>query len=537
MSLINKKEDCEHDENTSAGTTRKTESLNSSSNTKKYYRAMHHRIFVNRSLHLEKIKFFGFDMDYTLAEYKSPHLESVTFRMAVKRLISMGYPDTIAVFEYNPSFPTRGLWFDTLYGNLLKVDPFGNILVAVHGFKFLSTIFVLNTLFTQPETYLLACVIDYFTNTPEFKPNSTGVTHTNGNLALPYRSMFQDIRQAFDWVHAKGSLKQETLNNLEKYVNRDDRLPLLFKRMRDNGKKIFLLTNSDYIYTDKIMTYLFDVPSAEKRDWKSYFDYIVCDARKPLFFGEGTILRVVDTKTGALRLGTICGKFEAGQVYSGGSCDVFTQLLGAKGRDVLYVGDHIYGDILKSKKKRGWRTFLVVPELTRELNVWTRKKDLFERLQEYDVQLGNLYKNLDSSSVDKPDLTELRNKIRETIHELDMSYGILGSILRCGSRQTHFANQVCRYADIYACSFLNLMYYPFSYMFRAPAMLMPHESTVEHDMNDEILNGTDYERELPQQKTQLVQKKSVPHLFPETPAEVTHHHDTDDEDSEQSIEN
>ena len=25
------------------------------------------RIFVNRSLYLEKIKFFGFDMDYTLA--------------------------------------------------------------------------------------------------------------------------------------------------------------------------------------------------------------------------------------------------------------------------------------------------------------------------------------------------------------------------------------------------------------------------------------------------------------------------------------
>jgi len=36
------------------------------------------RIFVNRSLHMEKIKFFGFDMDYTLAEYKSPQYE-VTF--------------------------------------------------------------------------------------------------------------------------------------------------------------------------------------------------------------------------------------------------------------------------------------------------------------------------------------------------------------------------------------------------------------------------------------------------------------------------
>ena len=26
-----------------------------------------YRVFVNRSLHLEKIKFYGFDMDYTLA--------------------------------------------------------------------------------------------------------------------------------------------------------------------------------------------------------------------------------------------------------------------------------------------------------------------------------------------------------------------------------------------------------------------------------------------------------------------------------------
>jgi 5'-nucleotidase len=42
-------------------------------------------------------------------------------------------------------------------------------------------------------------------------------------------------------------------------------------------------------------------------------------------------------------------------------------------RDVLYVGDHIFGDVLKSKKLRGWRTFLIVPELNDELNVWTTK--------------------------------------------------------------------------------------------------------------------------------------------------------------------
>lgn len=38
-----------------------------------------------------------------------------------------------------------------------------------------------------------------------------------------------------------------------------------------------------------------------------------------------------------------------------------------------------------------------------------------------------------------------------------------------------------RYADLYAATFLNMLYYPFSYMFRAPAMLLPHESTVGHE--------------------------------------------------------
>lgn len=45
----------------------------------------------------------------------------------------------------------------------------------------------------------------------------------------------------------------------------------------------------------------------------------------------------------------------------------------------------------------------------------------------------------------------------------------------------NITQQVVRYADVYAATFLNLIYYPFSYMFRAPAMLLPHESTVAHE--------------------------------------------------------
>ncbi|VDQ13247.1 unnamed protein product [Trichobilharzia regenti] len=33
---------------------------------------------------------------------------------------------------------------------------------------------------------------------------------------------------------------------------------------------------------------------------------------------------------------------------------------------------------------------------------------------------------------------------------------------------------------MYSFSCINLIYYPLCYMFRAPTMLMPHESTVSH---------------------------------------------------------
>lgn len=91
------------------------------------------------------------------------------------------------------------------------------------------------------------------------------------------------------------------------------------------------------------------------------------------------------------------------------------------------------------------------------------------------------FRNLDSSTKEKPDISKVRNSIRDVTHKMDLAYGMLGSLFRSGSRQTFFSSQVVRYADLYAATFLNLIYYPFSYMFRAPPMLMPHESTVAHE--------------------------------------------------------
>lgn len=99
-------------------------------------------------------------------------------------------------------------------------------------------------------------------------------------------------------------------------------------------------------------------------------------------------------------------------VYCSGSCDVFSELIGAKGKDVLYIGDHIFGDILKSKKIRGWRTFLVIPELAQELYVWTSRKTLYNRLQNLDAILSDMYRNLDSASPYSPNISNVQEAIR-----------------------------------------------------------------------------------------------------------------------------
>ncbi|XP_035464248.2 5'-nucleotidase, cytosolic II, like 1 isoform X6 [Scophthalmus maximus] len=365
------------------------------------------KVFVNRSLTLENIKCYGFDMDYTLAIYKSPDYESIGFELIRDRTVSIGYPHELLRYTYDPSFPTRGLVIDTTFGNLLKVDSNGNILVCSHGFRFL-----------------------------------------------------------------KGSTRHI----------RDPNIPVLLTRIKEVAK-VFLATNSDYSYTEAIMKYLLEnnaMTGSPKKSWRSFFDLVVVDTRKPLFFAEGTVLRQVDTDTGKLRIGTYTGDLQHGTVYSGGSSDIVCDLLDVKGKDILYVGDHIFGDILKSKKRQGWKTFLVVPELTKELHVWEEKKNLFEELKHLNVFLAEHYKHLDTDRSECPDICAIQTRMKVLTYRMDLSYGQMGSLLRSGSRQTLFASQLMRYADLYSSTCMNLLHYPFNYLFMAPPVLMPHEVASQH---------------------------------------------------------
>ena len=43
----------------------------------------------------------------------------------------------------------------------------------------------------------------------------------------------------------------------------------------------------------------------------------------------------------------------------------------SSGDQLLYVGDHMFSDILRSKRTLGWRTCLIVPELEHEIRCVT----------------------------------------------------------------------------------------------------------------------------------------------------------------------
>ncbi len=169
-----------------------------------------------------------------------------------------------------------------------------------------------------------------------------------------------------------------------------------------------------------------------------------------MFFTQGTALREVDLETGNLKIENTV-TFEKGHVYQGGSIELFDKWAGIKGNQVLYVGDHIFADIIKSRKHT-WRNLLIVPELKNELHVWKTQVKTYNSLMSLEFMKSEVFKNTDSSTTHPPDIEGLRKRIKQTTKQLNDAYNpFFGSLLRCGTRHSYFGWQVERYADLYTC--------------------------------------------------------------------------------------
>eukprot|EP00871_Galdieria_phlegrea_P002193 jgi/Galph1/2975/GphlegSOOS_G1623.1 len=459
------------------------ESLKPSQLPRKYRRYAENRIYANRDTNLEDIHFYGFDMDYTLAVYQSDAYEELTYSLALNDLVyNAGYPEELLRKHYDPQFPIRGLLLDKQKGNLIKLDSFGAILLSVHGrtrhtkeetraeypSMFIPSdqigtrFFAIDTLFALPQACLFADLVHFFEHSFGYGLQESQTKQTDA--VISYSSLFQDMMQAMDNIHHGGLLKKKTLENMSKYVRRDTRLPLLLKRLKERGKFCFLLTNSEWLYTDAVMKHILGIT------WREYFDLIIVGAQKPSFFGEGTAMREVDLSTGRLKLSAMdvdqLKKNTVGKVFHGGSVELFRQLSDSQGNDVLYIGDHIFSDVLVSKKSHQWRSLLVIRELTDEIAAFIRTKDMQDRLYNLEWIRAELYRGLDSDSINPPDSKDLREHISQTRAALDASYNAyFGSLFRTGTRPSYFSWQMQRYADLYTSDVVNLLHYPIFYIF------------------------------------------------------------------------
>jgi 5'-nucleotidase len=439
-------------------------------------------------------------MDYTLAVYKQPEFDTLVYACVVKRLGEMGYSLPEKVFTYDPGFAIRGLLVDKQLGNLLKVSKFGEILTCYHGFRrYKKSEMVesypnlqvreedigkrfdsLDTLFSMSETCLFAQMVEHFDDSEK--------------LELSFEHLWGDVRETVDWVHRSGVLKTKVMEDLPRYVYRQsDRLASLLSRMRARGSKTFLLTNSEYYYTKAVMSYLLDGAKHPEgySTWLDYFDVKITSARKPSFFGSGTTFREVDAATGHLKIGRHIDSFAQDTVYSGGSLPLFNQLTGAAGTNVLYIGDHIFADIQKSKTTTFWRTLLVVPEVSVEVDaeLLDKSRVLHTHLRNLTFIKNETFRGLDADVTQAPDVSHIRAEMKETVARMDELYNrYWGSPFRSGAEETFFAHQVQRFADLYAGDFLNLLNYPLFYHFGGQASYLPHEKV------DELLQAVEDRR-------------------------------------------
>jgi 5'-nucleotidase len=465
-------------------------------------------IFCNRTLNFRSLRAVGYDMDYTLVDYHVEAFERRVFDYSRERFLSMGWP--VEHLAFDPGMVSRGLVIDTELGNVVKANRFGFVKKAMHGTRVLDfadqrTAYAgtlvdlsedrwvfLNTLFSHSEGCLYAQLVDLLD-----ARQLPGI--------LGYRTLYDQVRRNVNAQHLEGVLKAEIMAEPARYVAVDPEAPLTLLDQRAAGKKLLLITNSEWGYTSALMSYAFDPFLPAGLTWRQLFHLVIVGARKPDFFTERNPFFEVVTEDGLMR--PCLGSLRPGVAYVGGSAAQVEQDLGISGDEILYVGDHMFGDVHVSKSVLRWRTALILRELEGEVEALVAfgaqeqgiaarmavKERLEARLSQ--ARLGLLRRRAGhgpqpAAAAAARDLEAWVQELRSQLLTLDAEIGPLaqaateltndrwGLLTRAGNDKSHLARQVERYADVYTSRVSNFLHAtPFAY-FRALRGSLPHDPTL-----------------------------------------------------------
>jgi HAD superfamily 5'-nucleotidase-like hydrolase len=466
------------------------------------------RVFCNRTLNMRSIQVVGCDMDYTLVHYDSERWERSAYDYMKRALQARGWP--VADLQFDPELVALGLVMDVERGNLVKANRFGHVRNASHGTVMLgfdgwreeygtapvdlaeSRWQFMNTLFSLSEACLYVQLVELL---------------DQGRLepGLSYRALYGEVKTVLEATHLEGALKAEILANPSRYVILDEELPQALWELRAAGKKLLLITNSEWSYTRSMMSYSFD-RFLPKGTWRDLFEVVIVQARKPEFFSRrAPVFRLVDEHS---RYTPHLGPLKSGEVYLGGDARLVESSLNVEPDHILYIGDHMFADVHVSKDLLRWRTALVLRELEKELEGLAAFRGGQAQLDSFmtekvllEHQLSTLRLSLLRNTLTPPagfdtdsSNAEIRG-VRNRLVELDQRIAPLakqsnellssrwGPLMRSGNDKSHLARQIERYADVYMSRVSNLLAYtPFAYL-RAPRVSLPHELDLAHPGN------------------------------------------------------
>jgi HAD superfamily 5'-nucleotidase-like hydrolase len=465
------------------------------------------QIYANRTLNLRTIRAIGYDMDYTLVHYHTEAWERRAYDRAREVLRDDGWP--VADLEFDPTLVIRGLVIDSELGNVVKANRFGYVLRASHGTRLLDfeeqrevyrhtpvdlslpRFFFLNTLFSLSEGCLYSQLVDLY--------DRDAFDGVHG-----YEDLFRRVRVLLDETHIEGVIKAEIMADPEPYVDLDPQAPLALLDQYHAGKRLMLISNSEWPYACRIMSFAFDRYLEPEHTWRDLFELVLVGARKPSFFLHSLpLFSIADEDRGLLE--PVPGAIPGPGAYLGGDATTVESYLGLSGSKILYVGDHVYADVTLSKANFRWRTALILRELEDELMAIDRFRDterelagLMARKVELESTLSRTRlatQRLDMGYGSRPESTldDLKAEfegVRQQTLDLDEQVAPLarqaselggerwGAILRAGNDKSHLAQQIEKSADIYTSRVSNFLFStPFAYL-RSRRGSMPHDPLV-----------------------------------------------------------
>ena len=436
-------------------------------------------IYTNRVLNLSQIKAIGFDMDYTLVEYHTRQFEAYVHQSVLECLVKhKGYTKEILSLSFDYDQVIQGLVIDRSAGNILKLSRFGKVKQAFHGTKELT--------YSEIKRIYNNRVIEL--NDRNIQSLDTSFSIANGVLFLQlvdlinaekipatYTKLSYDIKEMIDLIHRDGSLKQEIINNKKKYVIQNPKTAEYLERLKKDGKKLLLITNSDYLYSNKMMEYAFDPYLKEHKSWRDLFQVVITFAMKPRFFTGSAPFLKVSPDTGLME--NYEGSVESG-IYQGGNANQLQADIGIEGEDFLYLGDHIFGDVVSIKKTCNWRTALVLSPLKEEMQGIQKSSTLqaeITSLMEQKIKHEHLLKTQNDRS-QMVSINELNAQISERVQQIKQFFNPnWGELMRAGAEESRFADQVEKYACVYMERVSDLNEYTSDFYFRPLRRYLPHE--------------------------------------------------------------